>query len=72
MIDEKPTRCINPVVKLCQDCKYGYVKYPEWVETYKDTLDCSFESGCTLGLEDTEPTKEELLEYEQWIRSELR
>lgn len=63
---EKPKRCIDPVIKFCQECRYGWVKYPEWVENYEDTLDCSFESGCTLGLENTEPTKEELEEFEKW------
>lgn len=41
----KPTRCIDPVIKYCQGCKYGWVKYPDWVETSEDLESCSFESG---------------------------
>ena len=64
----KPDRCIDPVIKFCQECKYGFVRYPAWVETYEDTFDCTFESGCIYGLEDTEPTDEEVEEFERWIR----
>lgn len=59
MYDNKPVRCIDPLFKYCQDCKYGFVKYPDWVETYEDTFDCSFESGCIYGLENTVSTLEE-------------
>lgn len=62
----KPIRCINPVIKFCQECEYGWIKYPDWVETYEDTFDCTFESGCIYGLEDTEPTEEELEEFKKW------
>ena len=64
---EKPTRCIDPCVKFCQECKYGWVKYPEWVECYEDTFDCTFESGCLYHLEDTVPTEEEEKEFEMWL-----
>lgn len=50
---------------ICQECKYGYVSYPEWVETAEDLEGCSFESGCMYGLENTEPTQEELEEFER-------
>lgn len=63
---EKPTRCIDPVIKYCQGCRWGYVIYPEWCETYEDTFECVFEEGCTLGLENTEPTDEEIKEFERW------
>lgn len=65
---DKPTRCIDPVMKFCQECKYGYVHYPEWVETYEDTFGCCFESGCLFGLENTEPTKEELEEFNDMLK----
>lgn len=68
---DKPTRCIDPVMKFCQECKYGYVHYPECVETYEDTFGCCFESSCLYGLEDTKPTKEELKEFDEMYR-ELR
>ena len=67
---EKPTRCIDPVMKYCQGCKYGYVHYPEWVETYEDTQGCCFESGCNYGLENTEPTAEEIKEFEKHCKKE--
>lgn len=62
----KPTRCIDPVMKYCQECKYGYVHYPEWVETYEDTIGCVFETGCIYHLENTEPTEEEIKEFDEW------
>lgn len=65
---DKPNRCIDPVVKYCQECKYGVVIYPEWVETYEDTFDCTFETHCIFGLEDTEPTDQEIEEFESWIK----
>lgn len=67
----RPDRCIDPVIKYCQECKYGLVKYPEWVETYEDTFDCTFEVSCMYGLENTEPTYEEVEEFEKWY-SEMK
>ncbi len=67
---DKPARCIDPVMKYCQGCQYGYIKYPDWVETYEDTQRCSFKSGCTLGYDkgrpEDEPTEEELKEFDEW------
>ena len=42
MISDKPTRCIDPVMKSCHDCRWGWVRYPEWVETSADLEGCSF------------------------------
>lgn len=64
-MNEKPTRCIDPVVKYCQECPLGWVKYPEWVETLEDLHRCTFESGCRYGFENDEPTEEELKEFEE-------
>ena len=64
----KPDRCIDPVMKFCQECIYGYVIYPEWVETAEDLEGVSFESGCMYGLENTEPTQEEIEEFEKDVR----
>ena len=50
MENNRPVRCIDPVVRYCQDCKYGFVKYP-------------FESGCIYGLENTVPAPEEKEEF---------
>lgn len=33
MLDEKPKRFIDPVLKRCPDCPTGWVKYPDCVET---------------------------------------
>lgn len=67
---EKPTRCIDPVMKYCQGCKYGYVSYPDWCETYDDLCNCTFESGCMYGLENTEPTQAEIDEFEKNVSRE--
>lgn len=65
-LDAAPTRCVDPVVKYCQGCKYGWIKYPNWVETREDLDGCYFDSGCIYGLEDTQPTEEELEEFYRW------
>lgn len=60
-MNEKPTRCIDPVIKYCQECPLG------WVETREDLYGCSFESGCCYGFENDEPTEDELREFnERW------
>lgn len=67
---DKPIRCIDPVVKYCQGCRYGWIKYPDWVETSEDLYGCSFESGCIFGFDkgrpEDEPTEEELKEFDEW------
>lgn len=65
-MNEKPTRCIDPIFKYCQGCRYGWIKYPDWVETSEDLYDCTFESGCCYGFENDEPTEEELREFNEW------
>lgn len=71
---DKPTRCIDPVIKYCQECEHGYKIFPEWVETYEDTLDCSFKSGCMYGFDkgrpEDEPTEEEIREFNEWYESQ--
>lgn len=66
----KPTRCIDPVVKFCQVCKYGQVTYPEWVETTADLTCSGFEVVCILGFDkgrpEDEPTQEEIDEFNEW------
>lgn len=66
---DKPTRCIDPCMKFCQECKYGWVRYPEWVECKEDLEGICFESGCLYGLENTVPTEEEEREFEEWAKS---
>ena len=69
------TRCIDPVIKYCQGCRYGNIIYPSWVETYEDTCDCNFETVCTLGFDkgrpEDEPTEEELKEFEEWLERRM-
>ncbi len=66
-----PMRCIDPVIKFCQECRYGYCIYPEWVETREDLEFCTFETGCTLGFDksrlEDEPTEDELKEFDEWF-----
>ncbi len=68
----KPSRCIDPVIKYCQGCTWGHISYPGWVETYEDTCECSFETTCILGFDqgrpEDEPTPEEIAEVEEMIR----
>ena len=47
-----PTCCIDPVFRCCQYCEWGFVEYPDCVETYDDLSGCCFEEGCTLGFTD--------------------
>lgn len=42
-----PTRCVDPVMKCCQDCAWGYRKYGDDAECSADLAGCCFESGCT-------------------------
>lgn len=63
---EKPTRCIDPVMKYCQGCEYGYKIFGDDVESARDLEGCNFYSGCIFGLEDTNPTEEELKKFEEW------
>lgn len=71
MMNEKPTRCVDPVIKYCQGCRYGHIVYPTWVETSEDLEYCTFEVFCTLGYDkgrpEDEPTEEELREYDKWV-----
>ena len=65
MKNDKLTRCIDSVIKYCQGCEYGWIEYPDWVETREDLDGGCFKSGCIFGLENTRPTEEELAEFEE-------
>ena len=73
---DMPKRCIDPIIKYCQDCPYGWIKYPDWVETSEDLYGCLFESGCTLGFDkgrpEDEPTDEEWKECDEWYEGLTR
>lgn len=66
-MSDKPSRCIDAVLKSCQYCEFGVVEYPEWVENSHDLEGCNFETHCMYGLENTQPTEEELEEFERWV-----
>lgn len=68
----KPTSCIDPIIKYCQGCQYDWIKYPDWVETFEDLDGYSFKSGCIYGLENTESTEEELKEFDKWMKKNYR
>lgn len=64
-------KCPDPVMKYCQGCKYGYIKYPDWVETREDLEGCCFETFCTIGMENYKPTKKEERQFHrEWKRHE--
>ena len=72
MWNDKPKRCIDPVIKYCQECPWGHVVYPSWVETREDLEGCTFDVFCTLGYDkgrpEDEPTEEEMKEFDEWIK----
>lgn len=53
----KEIKCLDPVMKYCQECPYGIIEYDSDIETYTDTISACFKTSCIHGLEDTEPTK---------------
>ena len=65
----KPMRCIDPVMKYCQGCRYGNISYPCDVETYSDTQGSCFDYYCMYGLEKDEPTEEELNEFYKYLKT---
>lgn len=76
MSRERPRRCIDPVIKFCQECEWGWVTYPEWVETAEDLAWCTIESGCMLGYDqgrpEDEPTEAEIEEFRKWCEEVQR
>lgn len=71
MNEAKPSRCIDPVMKYCQECRYGHIVYHDWAENYVDTFGCCFNTICIYGFDkgrpEYEPTEEELKEFEKWM-----
>lgn len=45
-----PTRCVDPVMKCCQDCAWGYREYGDDVECSADLAGCCFEKRLYVGL----------------------
>ena len=66
--ERTPTRCIDSIMKYCQECPHGYVKYPDGTETKADLEGIVFESGCKYGLENTQATEEEIKEFDAWCK----
>lgn len=69
---EKPERCVSPILKECENCQWGLVQYPDWVETYEDTQGCCFDTVCVLGYDrgrpEDEPTEAEMEKFDKWCR----
>ena len=72
-MNEKPKRCIDPIMKSCEMCIWGWKNYPDWVESYNDLSYCNIESGCTLGYDqgrpEDEPTEEEMKKFDEWMKT---
>lgn len=68
--EDLPKRCVDPVMKYCQECPYGSVSYGDDVESYSDIAGSCFETHCSLGYDqgrpEDEPTEEELKEFDEW------
>ena len=62
-------RCLDPVMKYCQGCKYGIINYSDDVENYYDTLGANFETNCMYGLENQNPSKEEMAEFDDFCKN---
>lgn len=67
-----PSRCVDPIIKNCANCRYGHVEYPEWIETHEDLAGCCYDTSCLLGydkgrLED-EPTEDEMEKFDEWCK----
>ena len=62
-------RCLNPVMKYCQGCKYGIINYSDDVENYHDTFGANFETNCIYGLEKQKPSKEEMAKFDDWCKN---
>lgn len=66
-----PSRCIDPIIKDCENCRYGNVVYPDWVETYEDLAGCCYETSCLLGYDrgrpEDEPTEDELKNFAKYL-----
>lgn len=61
-------RCLDPVMKYCQACKYGIIHYSDDVENYHDTFGANFETHCIYGLEKQQPSEEELKQFDDWCK----
>lgn len=59
-------RCLDPVMKYCQGCKYGTISYSDDIETYYDTFGANFKTHCIYGLEKQKPSEEDLKEFYDW------
>lgn len=70
-MNDIPSRCIDPILKDCENCCYGGRILPGWVETYEDIYGCCYETYCSLGYDqgrpEDEPTDDELKEFDEWL-----
>lgn len=68
-VTEDNIRCLDPVMKYCQGCKYGIINYSDDIEYYYDTFGANFETNCIYGLEKQKPSKEELAKFDDWCKN---
>lgn len=50
----EPIQCIDSEMKFCQECEYGCIAYPDWVETSSDLKECCFNTFCMYGFDNEE------------------
>ena len=67
---EKELKCPDPVMKYCQGCRYGIIHYSDDVETCYDIFGAIFETHCIYGLEEQQPSEEDLKEFYAWYKKE--
>lgn len=71
MKNDKPLRCVDPVMKYCPACPYAILHLGDDFDKF---LDVGFFYSCCMygfdkGRPEDEPTEEELKEYENWCKS---
>lgn len=52
--NKEPTQCVDPEMHFCQECEYGCIVYPDWVETSSDLEGCCFNTFCMYGFDNEE------------------
>lgn len=70
-MNDIPSRCIDPIIKDCENCRYGHVEYPGWVESYEDRYACCYDTYCSRGYDqdrpEDEPTEDELKNFAKYL-----
>ena len=73
---KRPSRCVDPIMKNCKNCRYGHVLYQGWAETYEDLSGCCYDTVCILGYDrgriEDEPTEDEMKKFNEWCKKRGR